>query len=455
MRALLINPWICDFSAYDLWACPLGLLSLGALLRAANWDVDFTDITSRSHPALAGRKPPADAFNAGKYYATEIPKPSAVAWVPRRFKRYGIPPEAAEESLRRLSRPDIILVTSRMTYWYPGVAETIALCRAVFPGVPIVLGGIYATLCASHARSVCRPDVVYAGEGERGLAELIGAVTGSPLKWPPPLQSADFACLDNLPVPAYDLLPSTAAAAIETSRGCPCNCSYCSTPVRYPGLRKKSSGKAADEIEYAYTELGTQDFAFYDDALLADADHHFSIIAREIIRRGIHARFHAPNGLFASMISESVADLMKNMGVETVRVSLESADAQRLNSWNRRVTPSHFARAMANLQAAGFRRKQLGVYLLCGMPGQTLAEVKDAISLVADHGGTPRLCEYSPIPGTAEWERACANTSLPLEAEPLLQNNTIYGWAAGGLSPEIMSELKNFVRTKLAGVSND
>ena len=33
MKALLVNPWICDFAAYDLWLRPYGLLRVGAVLR--------------------------------------------------------------------------------------------------------------------------------------------------------------------------------------------------------------------------------------------------------------------------------------------------------------------------------------------------------------------------------------------------------------------------------------
>jgi hypothetical protein len=39
-----------------------------------------------------------------------------------------------------------------MTYWYPGVVEAIARVRARFGAVPVVLGGVYATLCTDHAR---------------------------------------------------------------------------------------------------------------------------------------------------------------------------------------------------------------------------------------------------------------------------------------------------------------
>jgi hypothetical protein len=56
-----------------------------------------------------------------------------------------------EALLRNGPRPDIILITTMMTYWYPGAFDAIATLKKVFPGVPIVLGGLYATLCPEHA----------------------------------------------------------------------------------------------------------------------------------------------------------------------------------------------------------------------------------------------------------------------------------------------------------------
>lgn len=443
-QALLINPWICDFSAYDLWASPLGLLSLASVLRSGGWQVRLLDCTDRWHPALAAGHPPRErAYHVGKYRAEEIPKPASLAWMPRRYKRYGLPLETFVEELEKGPAPDLILLSSRMTYWYPGVAEAAELCRRLFPQTPLLLGGVYATLCPEHAQAVCRPDRLVKGEGEPQLARLVSELGAKPLELSPEL--ADARNLDALPFPAYDLLSSRKALAIETSRGCPFRCAYCSTGTLHPGYRRKSPARVVDEIDYAVSEFGTEDFAFYDDALLFEPESHFEPIAQELLRRGLKARFHTPNGLSAAYITPRVAELMQAMGMKTVRLSLETSDVERLRSWNRRVLPGHFMEAMRNLREAGFTRDQLGVYLLCAFPGQSVQEVKTAIDLVIEHGGTPKLGEYSPIPGTPGWQQALEATHLPLGEEPLLQNNSVYYWASGALKPEVLTELKHYM----------
>jgi radical SAM superfamily enzyme YgiQ (UPF0313 family) len=59
--------------------------------------------------------------------------------------------------LKRLSfleEPDLICVTSGMTYWYLGVFKLIEITKKLFRNVPVILGGIYATLCEEHAKSI-------------------------------------------------------------------------------------------------------------------------------------------------------------------------------------------------------------------------------------------------------------------------------------------------------------
>lgn len=451
-RALLLVPWIYDFAAYDFWACPVGLLSLGAVLRECGWQVDFVDLTDRHHPFLAGRLR-EKAHHTGKYYAEEVEKPAILRSIPRRYKRYGLPPDLAKEELNSLPRPDIVLVTSRMTYWYLGVREAISLCRQLWGNLPILLGGTYATLCAEHARSHCDATIVFGGEAEERLPQMIEQITGVSLvaksDMHPTLEN-----LDTLPFPAWDLRRWNKALMVETSRGCPYNCSYCATGRLLPRWRAKSPGRVADEIDYAVSQLGAEDIAFADDALLFNADKLFLLWAKEIERRNIHVRFHTPNSLFANMITPQVAEAMRSVGFVTVRVSLETSNDARLESMRRRIRLEHFRQAMRNLRVVGYGPQEIGVYILCGLPGQSCAEIRESIDVAIDEGGTPRLAEYSPIPGTAEWVRAKEASRLPLDEEPLLHNNSIYCWLSGTMRPEDLAELKRYAQRRTERIAN-
>ena len=105
-------------------------------------------------------------FGTGRYPKEILPTPPPLQDIPRRYGRYGISPAGVPGATGPAARPDAILVTSLMTYWYPGVVEAIRLARQRFPGTPVILGGIYATLCPDHARRHSGADLVVTGPGE-------------------------------------------------------------------------------------------------------------------------------------------------------------------------------------------------------------------------------------------------------------------------------------------------
>ncbi len=416
---LLVNPWIHDFAAYDFWAKPLGLLVLAALLRRHGCSVSYVDCLDRFHP----RAPAADPqrrCGRGPYLKTRLPKPAQLPDVPRRFSRYGIKPEWLRQDLQSLRRPDLILVTSMMTYWYAGVQETIAVLRDVFADAPVILGGIYATLCRDHARLTAGADRVVGGAAEAGLLDILAEVTGFR-----PAARFDPQDLDTYPHPAHELQHRIAYVPLLTAKGCPFACAYCAAKLLNPERLTRSPEGVVDEISRWHRDVGVRDFVFYDDALLMQAEHHALPILEAVIRRCPKLRFHTPNALHIRWIAPTVARLMKRAGFETVRLGLETAGPSRRPEREQKVTAAEFHRAAACLKQAGFEKHQLGAYLLAGLPGQSFAEVATSIQIVKDTGVTPIPAYYSPIPHTDLWPAAVAASRYDLTADPLFTNNAI------------------------------
>ena len=148
-------------------------------------------------------------------------------------------------------------------------------------------------------------------------------------------------------------------------------------------------------------------------------------ILKEIIRRKLNVRFHFPNGLHIRYITHEVAELMMEAGCKTVRLGLETAEPTRQLSTGGKVSTEEFIRAVDALKKAGFTDKEVGVYILAGLPGQEVKEVYNTIQLVKEQGLKPLIAEYSPIPGTALWEKAVALSPFPIAEEPLFHNNTL------------------------------
>ncbi len=231
--------------------------------------------------------------------------------------------------------------------------------------------------------------------------------------------------MDSLPYPALHLLPSLSFIPILTSRGCPLNCPYCASRLLQPHYQRRQPLAVAEELSHWQERLGLTEVAFYDDALLVEASEHLLVILEELARRGRSFRFHTPNGLHARLITREVATWLKRARFTTLRLGVETTALGEVRL-DGKLQEGELESALANLREAGFRREELGVYLLMGLPGQEEGEIAASIRRVQELGATPVLAQYSPIPGTALWPQAVERSRYDLGNEPLCHNNSLF-----------------------------
>ena len=214
LRALLINPYIYDVSAYSFWSVPLGLLYVGSILRRNAIDIQLIDCLAvdESRRKEDGRAP---------FVQAKVANPQAAAAIKKRFKRYGASPEFLQSRLQVLEPPDLVLITSIMTYWYQGTLEVVALVRKAFPKAKIVVGGLYPSLCNEHARNHLAADLIVSGGAISGLYAYIEEALSGPLFFKPDMED-----LGMLPYPCVDLYEKPSYVPLLTSLGCPYRCTY-------------------------------------------------------------------------------------------------------------------------------------------------------------------------------------------------------------------------------------
>lgn len=418
MRILMVNPWIYDFSAFDLWAKPLGLLKIAGCLKKLNVDVKLIDCLDKFHPQLQAfmknKLPKTTNFGSGNYPTEVVDKPHIYNKIPRKYKRYGFPEAIFKKLIEDISPPEIILVTSGLTYWYPGVIEAIRLLKHRFANVPILLGGIYARLCFSHAQENSGADVVYNGNNLFEIFELINKITSAKI------DISKIKTEDSL-IYGYQLYPRLKYVCMRTSSGCPFRCSYCGWYLLEKDFSRENPETVVRLIEYFYTQKQIKNFSFYDEALLYDAEEHLVKILEEIIKRNIKANFYTPNGLNIKFVSLPLAKLLKKAGVIQPRLGLETIaeNGQKLHS---KTNTHDFLRAFQTLKQAGYHPSEIGVNIMIGLPESSLEDVEKSIEFVGNLGTRIFLEEYSPVPGT----KAYLNTGLTIDADPLMHNNTAY-----------------------------
>lgn len=409
-RILLINPWAYDFTAYDLWCKPLGLLYLGAHLRRLGFRVTLCDCLSREDPDSCApeKEGPRKLREAGcgGYYKTILPKPAFFASIPRYFKRFGMPRERFLLRLEHLEPPDVVLVTCGFTYWYPGALAVAEIVRRFFPRAFLVLGGVYPTLCPDHAERLGFDAVVSCAdplEVTKSLEALLGVSFGI----------TDYADFFAVP-PAFELYPKLSYGVVLSSLGCPFSCTYCASRILAPSFFQRAPQDVAEEIRYLVERFGVRHIAFYDDALLFQAERHFLPLAEHLIRLNLPVSFHLPNGLHARYITREVAHFLKKARFVTIRVSLETVSPARQRQSGGKVTNESFEEAIRALQEAGFAPQEIEVYLLFGWPAEDPGDVLASFAYVRRLGLVPRLALYAPTPRTRDYEVFFSGEDEPL-----------------------------------------
>ncbi|RLD14174.1 radical SAM protein [candidate division KSB1 bacterium] len=446
-KLLLINPWIYDFTAYDLWGKPLGLLYLAGFLRHYGFEISFIDCLDKyAEPPV----PKIKKYGIGPFKRTVVPKPAVLQHIPRQYARYGISEELFIRKLKENSDADAVLVTSIMTYWYLGVKRVVELVRTYLPDKPVILGGIYTTLLPEHVREVIRPDYIITGPGEIKTLQLLSDLFGLQV-------SADDLpkSLDDYPYPAFDLLNHPDYLLVMTARGCPFNCSFCAQKKISMPFTQRKPQKVIEEMITHYRQFKLRDFAFYDDALFIARKKHIQVILQGLIESRLPFRLHTPNGLFIRYIDQELADLMFRANFKTIRLSYETSNESRWSDMYSKVSNEAMVQAVEHLKRAGYRAKDIEAYVIMGLPGQSLEEVIASIIFVNNLGVIVRLASFSPIHGTVEFERAVQSGLIPEDIDPLLTNKTIFPLRNQIITYETFRKIRKFASIMNEAAKNE
>ena len=434
LDVLVVNPWIYDFTAFNLWARPVGILKFLRLLQIHNIEFKYLDMMDYSSfleeipKELGNIKTKSNGTSS--YVREEVEKPVEYSNIKRHYYRFGLGRKFLFQELEDFSNIKFIVINSMMTYWYRSTIEIIDLLKERFPNSKIICGGIYPTLMKEHIKKNSRVDYLFPDQ-KSGVEFICNKLF---------IKFNKNTEIDHFPLELYKI---NRFSPIYTSLGCPLNCPYCSSHIFYKNYNRRNIDKIVEEIQY-YVSLGIDKFAFYDDALLNNFENHLLKISEIIMDRFNHIKFYTPNGLSISQIDEKVAQTLKKLNVQDIRLSLETSDKTFQKKIGKKATIDQFERAIDYLTKAGFTNNQIKVYLLAGLPEQSYNSVKNSIKFVNSFGIKSSLSEYSPVPGTLSFKRSLEQSPYPLLEEPLYHNRIILP-IEGEINRENINELKKII----------
>lgn len=441
---LLINPPVYDFAMFDLFLKPLGLLKIARILTDMGNKVFFLDCLAKQDTmtdAIPGIKPVKPRrFGTAKFYQQQIEKPHALKSIQRQYYRFGIAGQSIEKKLAEIKKncPDAVLLTSHMTYWYPGLVEIVRIVRKVFGNaIPIVLGGIYASLIPEHARKILDIDLILTGQVSR--QRLINEFAKKNI----PINYEKFQ--EEFINPYFELLEPLDNVILELSKGCSSHCTYCASHILSGRYHLNNYEHIFEQIQHYYSK-SIVDYAFYDDALLLNKKNGIIPLLTKIIKNKYFLRFHTPNGMHINYIDQTLAQLMWENHFKNLRFGLETVSEKLQLEYGKFIEMKMLKEKILILRKAGFKQNEIGFYVLTGLPGQDSEEVRNTILTVKSLGARPIVTEYSPIPFTKLWPKAVKTAAFDIENEPLFHNNTVLACRNPRLTFDDLQDLKDLTR---------
>lgn len=385
MKVLFVNPpqTASKYKFMGVIAPPLGIAYMAGVLQENNIDVEILDASAEDMD----------------------------------FK------DVEKELLKR--KPDLVALTA-LTPTIGRALETAQVVKETLPDSIVVMGGYPPTFNFIETLEDENVDIVIRGEGEYIMLNLVQALENqSSLHDVKGIVFEDknskeivvnpeaplIQDLDELPFPALNLLPmkkyrlldmDTHMTTMITTRGCPMQCSFCSSAAMHgKKIRERSVENIVDEIEYLKTNYDIDTIAFMDDTFTLKK-RKVMAICDEILKRNIEIMWGCTSRV--DTLDEKLLKKMKESGCITIFIGVESADQQQLDNMCKNTTIAKIENAFKIAHKLKIRTI---ASVALGMPGDTKEIMNKTVKFV--HKLKPNYAIYSlatPYPGTRFYKEA-------------------------------------------------
>jgi radical SAM superfamily enzyme YgiQ (UPF0313 family) len=269
-------------------------------------------------------------------------------------------PETLEQTLREFA-PDIVALSMAFDISYSHIGPIAHTIKEIDSRTLVVMGGPAVTVSLEEIISE-QPDIdaLCNGEGELAMRDLVDADDGLAA-----LNSTPWVTHNHVGLPSwrtvedldevidvdYDLVDTQRYSMKEafspfasegqngspsrqffivTSRGCPFKCVFCAEPSFHgKSMRFASVDGVIDHVRRIVDQYNMNVLTIYDDQLLIDRKR-----AKELFHRlaEFNLRIEMPNGVTLAYIDEELASLMRQAGVRTIFLAIESGSDHVLHN---------------------------------------------------------------------------------------------------------------------------
>lgn len=315
-------------------------------------------------------------------------------------------------------KPDLVGISS-LSPNYNIAKRYASLCKN--RKLPVIVGGMHISLLpSSFSRDM---DVGVLFEGEETMTELVqlydktgrfdagdlSNINGilhwdnDQLQYTKPRPLIDK--LDSIPLPARELLDIKGThLSMFTSRGCPYRCIFCASSRFWNTTRLASASYVTKEIKDLYYNYGAKLISFYDDLFIANKKR-LSELVNDLATEGVLGKVHFSCSARADLINDQTIKLLKDLGVVSVFLGLESGHPRTLKYLKcDTATVEDNANAVRLLNQNGIATNAT---FIIGSPVETEDEIMSTYNFIK----TIPLRNFNvymmtPLPGTPIWSEA-------------------------------------------------
>lgn len=294
--------------------------------------------------------------------------------------------------------------------------------KTLNPEIPVILGGPQVSVLADKTlEKFPFVDYVIRGEADYSLSKLldiilnensennISDVAGLTYRDPKDNQkiianpSTDkINNLDNLPIPLYDRIYNKSSLILDTGRGCPFHCTYCSTSQFFSNsYRTKSVKRVLGEVDYCYTKIKARFFGFSHDMIALNKNFVFDLCY------GLNKYFKKKKKTFGWTCSARTdcvsTDMLKRMvesGCQGIFFGIETGSEQMQKKIRKNLNLSD---AVKKVKYAISRGIQCTVSYMAGFPGESREDLNKTLNSILQmsiSGAKPQMTLLALLPGT-------------------------------------------------------
>jgi anaerobic magnesium-protoporphyrin IX monomethyl ester cyclase len=279
-------------------------------------------------------------------------------------------------------------------------ALTIGISFALFPLGDLVLKEAESLdIFVGKEFDTVVPDII---DNIKGLGKVRGITfrnKGKVTVNPPAIADVDY---ENMPLPAFDLLPSLDPyfisvnhgkpfSIIYSSKGCPYNCMYCN--AGNTKVKLKSVERIMKEIDYLKKTYGIRTLSFFDETLTLDKKRVYELcdrLAPYNIKWYCNTR--------TSLVDLDLLKAMRRGGCRAVSYGIESGSQRILDNVGKAVKVKQHEDAIRWAAEAGIKTHCSFIF---GLPGETKETIQETLDFIKRT--IPNSFEFNiatPYPGT-------------------------------------------------------